>query len=114
MTQPRKYSLDALLHPRLFKALCDPTRVSILGWLATQRRPRTVSEVASSGACPVDLSVVSRHLATLRDAGILGADRQGREVFYSFRAEAVVTGLRQLADALESCCVVQPEKETRS
>ena len=35
----------------------------------------TVTEAA--GCCPVDLSVVSRHLATLKEAGILQADLNG-------------------------------------
>ncbi len=111
MTQTRKHHLGAALRPDLFRALCDPTRLAILGWLATERAPRTVSEVAASGACPVDLSVVSRHLATLRDAGVLGATRRGREVFYSFQAAAVVRTLRDLADALESCCVSPSTKD---
>lgn len=91
-----------LLSPRFFKALCDPNRIALLCRLAEGRAPRSVSEMAT--CCPVDLSVVSRHLAMLRDAGILEATRQGKEVHYRVRVSAVARTLRAVADALEACC----------
>ena len=54
--------------------------------------------------CPVDISVVSRHLAILREAGILAARKQGKEVLYSVRSTELVSTLRELADAIEGCC----------
>ncbi len=91
-----------LLTPKLFKALSDPKRLSLLVRLAEERGPCTVSDVARGSG--VDLSVVSRHLAILRDAGILRCDRQGREVRCAVRTDAVAKLLRDLADALEACC----------
>ena len=99
--------LGELLSTRFFKALCDPSRLTILTQLATDARPTTVSEVA--GCCTKDLSVVSRHLKTLLDAGILTAERSGREVRYSVRFAYVAKTLRAIADAIESCC---PPNET--
>ena len=95
-------ALERCLSPGLFRALGDPNRLAILVALADGPRERTVSEVASR--CPVDLSVVSRHLRTLRDAGVLDARKQGKEVWYRVRVGAVVAMLRDLADALEACC----------
>jgi ArsR family transcriptional regulator, arsenate/arsenite/antimonite-responsive transcriptional repressor len=95
----------------LFKALGDTTRIALVAWLATQKEPRTVTEIASGGCCAVDLSVVSRHLAVLRDAGVLEAEKRGREVLYRLRARSLATALRRMADALESCCSSHPEKE---
>jgi len=40
----------------------------------------------------------------LRDADILSARKQGKEVYYSVQVARVVRMLRDLADALESCC----------
>jgi ArsR family transcriptional regulator, arsenate/arsenite/antimonite-responsive transcriptional repressor len=94
--------LGSVLSPKLFKALCDPNRVAILARLAETCAPCTVSQVA--GCCPVDLSVVSRHLAQLRDAGILHAEKHGKEVHYSIRARELVSTLRAIADAIERCC----------
>jgi len=65
-----------------------------------------VSEVAKGAG--VDLSVVSRHLAVLRDAGILRCERQGKEVRCAVRVDVLVRALRDLADALEGCCTEVP------
>ena len=94
--------LGACLDPRLFRALCDPSRIAILARLAAICGPATVGEVAS--CCPVDLSVVSRHLAVLRDAGILDSEKRGREVLYRVRFPELAHTLRGLADALDACC----------
>lgn len=94
--------LDTLLSPKLFRALCDPNRLAILARLAETCAPCTVSQVAA--CCPVDLSVVSRHLAQLRDAGILQAERHGKEVRYAIRAHELASTLRAIADAIERCC----------
>ena len=76
--------------------------------LAESGEPTTVSEVAT--CCPTDLSVVSRHLAILRDAEILEASRRGREVRYRVRYGELARTLRRLADALESCCPDPPDR----
>ncbi len=94
--------LETLMSPRMFKALSDPNRVSILIKLTECCAPNTVSEVAESYS--LDLSVVSRHLAILRDAGIVEAEKKGKEVFYSVCYDNLVGSLRQIADAIESCC----------
>jgi DNA-binding transcriptional ArsR family regulator len=102
---PRKSCCAALerrLSPAFFRALGDPNRLAILVALSDGGRERTVSTLA--GCCPVDLSVVSRHLRTLREAGVVEARKQGKEVFYRVRFDTVVAMLRSLADALEACC----------
>ncbi len=71
--------------------------------LATCCDSKTVSEL--SDCCPTDLSVVSRHLATLREAGIVESQKRGREVFYRLRYDQVASSLRRMADAIEECCV---------
>jgi len=100
--------LAELLSPQLFKALADPKRLSLLVRVAEGGGPSTVGHVAKGSG--VDMSVVSRHLAILREAGIIRCEKQGKEVLCTLRTDVVVRVLRQLADALESCC---PEKVTR-
>jgi DNA-binding transcriptional ArsR family regulator len=90
------------LSPDFFKALSDPNRIALLVFLAQSGKEQTVSEM--SCCCPIDLSVVSRHLGVLRDAGILEAQKRGREVYYRVRVDKLTTLLRNLADALEACC----------
>ena len=87
----------------LFRALGDSNRLNILAGIASCcGSSRTVSEVAQD--LPRDISVVSRHLATLRDAGVLRAERRGKEVHYFCCYEELVQTLRSLADAIEACC----------
>jgi DNA-binding transcriptional ArsR family regulator len=95
-------TLEAAVDPRLFRALGDPTRLHILIRLARCCGPQTVSQAAAD--CAVDLSVVSRHLAILRDAGIVSVRKQGRQMFYAVRYVEVARTLRALADAIEACC----------
>jgi DNA-binding transcriptional ArsR family regulator len=122
MTQTRKQSeqtdlprsccpdLAALIDPSLFKALSDPSRVALLARLGRAGRPTTVTEAAS--CCPVDVSVVSRHLTVLRRAGVVESAKTGREVRYTLSPSAAAATLRSLADALEACCPPPPPTST--
>ena len=94
-------TLRERLRPELFRALCDPNRLTLVARFATASGPLTVTE--ASTCCGVHISGVSRHLAMLRDAGVLHATKQGREVRYQLDSAALVTALRQLADAIEGC-----------
>jgi ArsR family transcriptional regulator len=97
-----RQDLGELLDHRFFKALCDPGRVGLLVGLARSPEASTVGTIAA--CCPVDVSVVSRHLAMLRDAGILGAQKRGKQVHYSVRYPELAATLRTMAEALEACC----------
>ncbi len=94
--------LRGQLRTGLFKALCDANRVAILADLAAAGAPRTVGQIAAPLA--VDLSVVSRHLAVLRQAGVLAAERRGKEVYYSVRYQGLADSLRAMAAAIDACC----------
>ncbi len=60
------------------KALGHPLRIEIVIYLKSKARP--VSEIIEHFG--VDASNVSRHLAILKRAGILGASKKGLNVFY--------------------------------
>jgi DNA-binding transcriptional ArsR family regulator len=95
-------SVGKLLEPRFFKALCEPKRIAILAHLAQRGVPLSVGQIAKS--LPINISVVSRHLAILREAGVLSARKNGKEVLYSILFPQLVTTLRTMADAIEACC----------
>lgn len=97
----RTAPLDGVLHPHIFRALGDPSRIGILACLAKCARPCAVSEIAE--CCDLDLSVVSRHLRALEDAAVLASERQGRIVRYRVRYTEVAAWFRAVADAIESC-----------
>ena len=99
---PSAPDLSELLPVELFKALGDPNRIAILRQLAAGRRNQTVSEIAER--CPINVSVVSRHLKILHRAGVLESFKQGKEVFYEVRIPYLVGLLRNLASALDACC----------
>ena len=52
--------------------------------------------------CNVDASVVSRHLKTMADVGILKLNKKGRERTYSLDRENVAKELRALATKIET------------
>jgi DNA-binding transcriptional ArsR family regulator len=93
--------LAGRLVPRVFKALADPTRAMLVVRLAEAGCPCTVGELAAGQT--VDLSVVSRHLGLLRDAGVVACERRGKEVYCTVRVHEVAAALRELATALEAC-----------
>ena len=61
-----------------FKALADPTRREILRLL--RNGPHTSGEIADQ--FPTAWATVSRHLAQLRDAGLIISERQGQQIVY--------------------------------
>ena len=87
---------------RFLKAISDPTRLRILAHLIEAKEPQIVSEISKN--FPIDVSVVSRHLAILRDEGILLAEKQGKEVYYSVRYDFLSSIFKSFAEAIESCC----------
>lgn len=87
--------------PEMYRALGDPNRLTLLVRLAGATRPLTVTELGD--CCGVHISGVSRHLALMRDAGLVEARREGREVRYALNVEAFTEKLRGLADAVEAC-----------
>ncbi|WP_081678582.1 ArsR/SmtB family transcription factor [Desulfocurvibacter africanus] len=95
-------ALSKHLQPELFKSLCDPSRLAVLTRLACAPGPLTVSEVAS--CCGAHISGASRHLKMLREAGLVQAEKRGREVVYRPCFNEFIKTLRGLADALEDCC----------
>ena len=93
--------LEPHLDPEMFRALGDATRLALVARLAVAAGPLTVTEAAT--CCGVHLSGVSRHLAALKNAGLISARKTGREVRYSLDCAALAGTLRSLADALETC-----------
>ncbi len=87
---------------QFFKALSDPARLHVLACFSEKTPARTVTQVAE--CCPQSLSVISRHLKMLKDAGILTSSKSGKEVTYRVATTAVADRLRSIATALENCC----------
>lgn len=97
----RRGAIDRHLDPDLFKALSDPTRLTLLACVLKCSRACSVTEVAE--CCAVDFSVVARHLASLARVGALEATKEGRTVWYAPRTGDLAQRLRDLADAIDAC-----------
>lgn len=85
----------------VFKALGEPNRFQIFFKLCDCAEPTSVSEIAQE--TPLDQSVVSRHLKLLREAGVVAAEKRGRQILYRVNAAVLAGALRGLAALLENC-----------
>ena len=74
--------------PDALSAAAEPNRRRILQLLAS--RPLTVSEIAAEFT--VTRSAISQHLAVLGEAGLVAAEKVGRQRFY----RVLPGGLRKL------------------
>jgi DNA-binding transcriptional ArsR family regulator len=75
----------------LFRILADPTRRLMLDLLA-ERGPLTVGELAAEFPDLVT-SGISKHLMSLRAAGLVCATRRGRQQIYRLESDAFVAAL---------------------
>lgn len=82
--------LAEVVDSRLFRALCEPTRIDILRQLTLLGR---VDIGTLADRLPQDRSVISRHLGLLRDAGIVRREKSGRSVYFEVDGPAVVAQL---------------------
>jgi DNA-binding transcriptional ArsR family regulator len=80
-------ALASLFHILLqfFKALADETRLKLLGLLAN--REQSVEQLATQ--LRLKTPTVSHHLATLREAGLVGMRPEGNTHMYWLDAEAL-------------------------
>jgi len=71
---------------KVLKALAHPTRLWMVEQLA--RRERCVCEFFD--AIDVDFSTVSKHLAVLKQAGIVDVEKRGKQMYYRLKVPCVL------------------------
>ena len=72
---------------KIIKAMAHPTRLFIVDELARSGE-RCVCDLTEMVG--VDMSTVSRHLAMLRNAGIIEDEKRGAQVYYRLRVRCVM------------------------
>jgi len=77
----------------LWAAIADPSRRRVLD-LLVQRGEASPSRLA--GQVPFTRQAVSKHLAVLEQAGLIGHRKEGREVLYRVDAERLDEATRAL------------------
>ena len=103
--RPPTKDLISALDSAFLRALTEPARLQILKLLLV-RGPANIETLA--GLLPQDRSVISRHLAVLHRAGMVGTERKGRDRIHSVDGPGIVAALeRILAQAkaiMAGCC----------
>jgi ArsR family transcriptional regulator len=72
---------------RIIKAMAHPARLFIVDELS-KNGERCVCDLTEM--IGTDMSTVSRHLAQLKEAGIVDVEKRGQMVFYSLRVKCIL------------------------
>ncbi len=102
MDKQRKAHLEA--RAQVLKALAHPSRLLIIEELETTER--CVCELTEMVGA--DISTVSKHLAVLRQAGLVQDDKRGNQVYYRLRVPCIL----KFFDCVES--VLESQAQTRA
>lgn len=90
------------LKAEVCKTLADPRRLYILNELRAGEM--SVGEIAS--ACDLNQAVISRHLAILRNGGVVTARREGTNVYYALAD----TRIGEACDVMQQVVLAKIEK----
>jgi ArsR family transcriptional regulator, virulence genes transcriptional regulator len=81
----------------LLKALAHPVRISIIGYLEDGRN-KTVTDIHKH--IGIEQSAASHHLGIMKDKGILGSRREGKNTYYFLKQDK----LMPILDCISECC----------
>lgn len=90
------YDGDVADEAKLFRALADPARLTILATLA--RASDEVCVCDFTDGLGLNQSTVSHHLKALKEAGLVASERRGTWGYYALAPDAA----RRLAAALDA------------
>ena len=97
-----KYEIRA----RIVKAMAHPARLMIVDELA-KNGERCVCELTEMVG--TDMSTVSRHLAQLKQAGLIADEKRGKLVYYSLRVKCVLNFFGCIESVIQ--CNAQDQQE---
>ena len=83
---------------KIFKTIAHPVRLEVLEVLETEE-PLDVGTLCKRISTECEISMMSHHLAKMKDNGILTSDKQGKQVFYKIADRHILS----LFDCMENC-----------
>jgi len=92
---------------KVLKALAHPARLKLVDVLAEHEEVCVCELTEAVGS---DMSTVSRHLALLKNAGIVESEKQGQMVYYRLRVKC----LTSLFGCIESVVKCQANDQLRT
>ncbi|HYG37857.1 MAG TPA: metalloregulator ArsR/SmtB family transcription factor [Cytophagales bacterium] len=81
----------------VLKAVAHPTRIGIID-LLDQRTELSVTELCDLLQC--EQSLISHHLINMRDKGLLGTRRDGKNIYY-FLVDKTITNIIECINGCE-------------
>lgn len=98
----RKFSTEKLQTvAKILKTIAHPVKLEILEVLE-QEEPLDVSTICDRIGAQCEFSMMSHHLAKLKDNGILKSEKKGKQVFYSIAERQLL----KIFDCMESCDLI--------
>lgn len=85
---------------RILKTVAHPARLSILQVLEEEER-MDVSGLCSAIGQDCEISMMSHHLAKMRDNGILTSQKEGKRVYYSIADKNILN----IFDCMGKCTI---------
>jgi DNA-binding transcriptional ArsR family regulator len=81
----------------MLKAIAHPLRITIVGCLEDGQK-KTVTEIHKQ--LGIEQSTASHHLGILKDKGVLGSRREGKNTWYFIKHD----NLKTILDCVSNCC----------
>ena len=83
---------------KILKTISHPVRLEILEVLEAEE-PLDVGTICSRLGVECEISMMSHHLAKMKDNGILVSDKQGKQVYYRMTDRHILN----IFDCMENC-----------
>jgi len=80
----------------ILKTIAHPTRLAVVGLLENKER-LSVNEICEALGC--EQSLLSHHLTNMRLKGLLRAEKEGLNVFYSLKERNLIS----IMECIEKC-----------
>lgn len=86
---------------KILKTIAHPVKLEILEVLETEE-PLDVSTICKRIGAECEISMMSHHLAKLKDNGIVTSEKIGKQVYYKIENRHIL----KIFDCMESCDLI--------